>query len=151
MMIPVPAGSIVAVTNGVTSAWSPANAALSRVRVDVQHHRAPFGLDWWVSGTRERDPQTVEVTAFAYDDSIALAAVTARAIIDSFSNATSIVTPFGLFLTAGLLSWSVSPVELGYRVDLVVVALTERPDGYALAFEGEQVTAGGDRVVFLGG
>lgn len=151
MTLPPPIGTVLATAGGATTTLTPAWAKIGGARFSHQHHRAPYGEDWWVSGTGEPEPLTLELTIMAFGVDIAAAAASARAAIAALEGATTLALPYGLFVTLGLLGWSVTPVEAGYRINAQVTAEHGRPQGFHLVYGGDAVTFGGDRVAFLGG
>lgn len=132
---------------------------VDRVRVrasgatyDRRLHRAPLGWNWFASGTRARSPEeflfTVEVVE-AGAGYLAGSRIAAKDLIVFFKRAARIVTPVATVNSAGVLSYAVTPIPLGYRLDITV--------GSSALSEPRQVVAGdrpvyaGDRPVIAGG
>jgi len=151
VVLPVPLGSVYAMDGASETLLTPAWARVDTVRVDVSHHRAPYGTDWWVGGSGRTQPLTLAVTVMDFSSGISAAAPDARSTIAALEAADLLLLPFGVFQTAGLLGWTVTPVEAGYRVEARVAVRNERPEGYMLTYEGDDVTYGGDAVAYLGG
>lgn len=149
--LPPPIGTLLAVTGGTATTLKPATARVAATNHDATQQRAPFGADWWVSGSKRRGVIRLGITLTITGATIDDAANPARAALDALDEANSVITPYGLFRTAGLQAWAATPVEAGYRVDAQVLVLNERPEGYLLTYAGEQVTTGGDPVAYFGG
>ena len=101
---------------------SPARARPQPVRFDARLARAPFGSAWFVIGTRTRAlPRfliTAEVTS---GEGITAARALTHAIVTALERADYVVTPYARVESAGVASVTVTPIELGYRVDAEVV------------------------------
>lgn len=100
---------------------TPAVVRPATVRYDRAQHRAPYGTAWFTSGTGEREPEQYEVTFEAYASTLVAAGAVARDAVTALQDAVTMVTPFGEIALGGVLGFSVSPVEFGYRVDARVV------------------------------
>lgn len=118
---------------------------------DARLQRAPYGDTWRKTGSGVRDRQGMEFVAEARSDHIAGAAEEARGLVEVLADATHVGVPFGGFSTSGVRSWSVTPVEVGYRVSVIVEFAGGSVSPIPVTFEGEPVTFGGQPVWWFGG
>lgn len=94
-----------------------------RVRWDREQHRAPYGEDWFTSGTGQRLPREYRVTLEVVNAAgIEHAAGNTRAALEALRAATAVLAHGVSFEAAGVRSESVTPIVGGYRVDVVMLA-----------------------------
>lgn len=154
------AGSITITRDGL------ADLTLTRARVrsesityDRAQFRAPYGAFWRTSGTRQRAPNRFTFVIEVHAASINQAAPVARDIVDAFNAASSIIVPFGVITPTGVESYSVAPIEAGYRLTVTIMNAStalgapelpvEPPIGLPenlVTANGDPVTAGGEYV-----
>lgn len=137
----------------------------TRRETDRRMYRSPFGTTWRNEGTKGRLPErvgaSIEVTpdgilvTSAGDtlttqsgDAIAVnrtASQSVAALLAVAEDTVSVETPYWTASVAGLSRSIVTPVDIGYRVDLEWVA--SYPSGYLDTL----VTQSGDTIFTLGG
>lgn len=96
-----------------------ANVRTQAFQYDRRMFRSPYGTVWHQEGDARRLVEEVTLSAFVVDDAsgISSAAITANSVANAAVNATGLQTPFGSFTLLGLVSYSRSPMESGYRLD----------------------------------
>jgi hypothetical protein len=119
----IPIGTIVLERDGeVSVTLTPARARPQPVRYDARLARAPFGTAWFVVGTRTRAlPRFMLTTEVTSPDGITAASDLAHAVVTAIERAERVLTPYARIESAGVTSVTVTPIELGYRVDAEVV------------------------------
>ena len=125
---------------------SPARVRPQPVRYDARLARAPFGTAWFVVGTRTRAlPRFTITTEVTSGEGIIAASDLTHAAIAAIERAEFVRAPFASIESAGVTSVTVTPIELGYRVDAEVVGwqVTVLP----VMAGGATVMAGGSEVV----
>ena len=119
----IPVGTVVLERSGEADVTlSPARARPQPVRYDARLARAPFGSAWFVVGTRTRAlPRFTLTTEVTSADGITSASDLAHAVITAIERAEFVRAPYASIESAGVTSTTVTPIELGYRVDAEVV------------------------------
>ena len=128
---------------------------LERVRVrprpvtyDATPYRPPYSATWRASGTTTRGTEEFTFETEVTSGSIQDAAPLVRGLVEDMNRAIRIHVPFGVIHGGGVLTYSVQPSPLGYRVHVVV--------GGPRAFEpttvmyGDAIVMYGDKKVIYG-
>ena len=120
---------------------------LERVRVrprpvtyDATPYRPPYSDTWRASGTITRGTEEFTFETEVTANSIQEAAPLVRTLVEDMNRAIRIHVPFGIIHGGGVLTYSVQPSPLGYRVHVVV--------GGPRAFTPTTVMYGADTVVY---
>ena len=131
---------------------------VDRVRVrasgatyDRRLHRAPLGWNWFTSGTRARSPEEFQFTVEVVEAGagyLAGSRIAAKDLIVFFKRAARIETPVAIVNSAGVLSYSVTPIPLGYRLE-VTVGSRELSEPRVVTL-GDRALVLGDRPVVIG-
>lgn len=96
------------------------------ISFDRELHRNPYGSSWFSSGSYVANPQFVRVTAEVWASSIEDAHADAELVRVACEDATLLVTSYGEWPIAALQSFSRSPIEAGYRLDILFVSISGR-------------------------
>ena len=110
--------------DATTLTITPARVTAADAAYDTHAFRPPYSTSWLGDGTGKR---TAEVFHFVFEvrsTSIASASASVTTLVTNVGNAALIDTPLGLIRNGGILSVTRSPIELGYRVTIEVVART---------------------------
>ena len=86
--------------------------------------RNPYGSTWFQAGDGRVGPQSIRVTAEVWSDAatgIAVAAPLVEALRAAAEDAAKVRVVFGTYFIAALASFVRSPIEAGYRVEMVFV------------------------------
>lgn len=103
------------------------NARLESIAFNRQMLRNPYGGTWFQAGDGSVGPQLLRVTAEVWDETgIVAAATEVEAVRIAAEDSTLVQTPFGEYDVTALQSFSRSPIESGYRVELVFVTTSGR-------------------------
>lgn len=86
--------------------------------------RNPYGSTWFQAGDGRIGPQLIRVTTEVWSDAstgIAVAAPLVEALRASAEDAAKVRVVFGTYFVAALQSFIRTPIEAGYRVEMVFV------------------------------
>ena len=98
------------------------NTRASAARYDRRAFRGPYGTTWQVEGSGKREPEEFTLSFEVHADTIEDASPLVRALLAKLGAAVSVSAPIGSFDSAGILSYAQSPIEAGYRLDVVMLA-----------------------------
>lgn len=96
------------------------------ISFDRELHRNPYGSVWFTSGSDVTNPQLVRVTAEVWSSSIEVAHADVEAVRVACEDATLLIASYGEWSIAALQSFGRSPIEAGYRLDIVFVTISGR-------------------------
>jgi hypothetical protein len=105
------------------------NARAESIEFDRQMLRNPYGSTWFQAGVGTVGPQLVRVTGEVFSsaaDGILSAAAEVAALEAAAEDAVLLRVVWGDFNLLALQSFSRSPIEAGYRVDMVFVTESGR-------------------------
>jgi hypothetical protein len=110
---------------------TPARARPAPVEAEREMHRPPYSDAWFVEGDDLRGIERLDLTIEVHDTSgtgIAGASEAVHDLIDALDTATLAEVPFGYFELLGILEWTRSPIEAGYRLDVRLLTNGWLPD-----------------------
>jgi len=102
------------------------DARAEAIAFDRELHRNPFGQSWFTSGGGRPGPQLLRVTVEVWSDSIVNANAVAEQLRARVESCERVETSYGSWQIWALQSFSRTPIEAGYRVDLVLVTAQGR-------------------------
>lgn len=114
-----------------TNSWSflVGNARPESIEFDRQLQRNPFGSSWFQSGSGTIGPQLVRVTGEVFSDA-ANGITSAVALVEDVrvaaEDAVLLRVTWADFEVLALQSFARTPIEAGYRVDMVFVTASGR-------------------------
>jgi hypothetical protein len=114
-----------------TGSWSyiVGNARAESISFDREMLRNPFGSVWFQAGSGRPGPQLLRVTGEVWsvaNDGIVTAAGDVNAVQGSAEDAVLVKVIFGDYDVLALQSFARTPIEAGYRVDMVFVTASGR-------------------------
>lgn len=126
-----PASNGIVLFRASTGAWSfiVGNARAEAITFDRQMLRNPYGTTWFQSGSGTLGPQLIRVTGevwSAASDGITSAFTTVEDVRMAAEDAVLVRVIFGDYDVLALQSFARSPIEAGYRVEMVFVTASGR-------------------------
>lgn len=110
--------------NAGASAYYIGTLRLEGIAFDREMLRNPYGSSWFQAGDGRIGPQSIRVTAEVWSDAatgIAVAAPLVEALRAAAEDAAKVRVVFGTYFVAALQSFIRTPIEAGYRVEMVFV------------------------------
>ena len=100
---------------------------IDAIEFDRRMYRAPYSNFWFLEGDGRPNAQLVRVSADVWDDrGITYAQNPLRVYRERSLLTTRVRAAFGSFDVAAMQSYSYTPIESGYRVEIVFVTLNGR-------------------------
>lgn len=126
-----PASNGFVIFRAASGAWSfiVGNARAEAITFDRQMLRNPYGTTWFQSGSGTLGPQLIRVTGevwSAASDGITSAFTTVEDVRMAAEDAVLVRVIFGDYDVLALQSFARSPIEAGYRVEMVFVTASGR-------------------------
>jgi hypothetical protein len=122
-------GFVTITTASSTTISFVGDARAEAIQFDRQMLRNPYGTSWFQSGSGTLGPQLIRVTGEVWStasDGITSAFTTVEAVRAAAEDAVLVEVSWGTFDILALQSFARSPIEAGYRVDMVFVTESGR-------------------------
>lgn len=112
--------------DGTTLDVTLVNARPAEVSAERAQFRPPFGSTWFVDGDDLRGVELLTLSLEVVDDALVDAAPAVQGTLAALRSAALLEVPWGTLVPRGVLTWTVAPIELGYRLDVTLAT-----DGWA--------------------
>lgn len=122
-------GYVAVQDNAGASVYYVGTLRLEAFSFDREMLRNPYGNSWFQAGDGRIGPQLIRVTAEVWSDAatgIAVAAPLVEALRAAAEDAANVRVVFGTYNVAALQSFARTPIEAGYRVEMVFVTIDGR-------------------------